>query len=76
VTEIEQTRRQLESDLRDLEDRLPSPLRSLKALLGVVVTSTVLLLIVLRLFRSKRSERPSNEVVIRIVRDDVSVESS
>lgn len=69
VTEIEDTRRRLEADLRDLEGRLPSPLRSMKALLGVAVTSTVLATLLLRR-RSKRSDGASAEVVVRIVRED------
>lgn len=70
VIEIEQTRRQVEDDIRELEDRLPSPLRSVKALVGVAVTSTLLMAFLLRVIRSKRSDRPSAEVVVRIVRDD------
>lgn len=70
VTEIEETRRQLEADLRDLEDRLPTPLRSMKALLGVFLTSTLLTALLLRK-RSKPSNQPSAEVVVRIVRDDI-----
>ena len=68
VIEIEGTRRQLEDDIRDLEDRLPAPLRSVKALVGVAVSSTLLLAFLLRVLRSKRSDA---EVVVRIVRDDV-----
>jgi hypothetical protein len=72
VMEIEETRRQLELDLRELESRVPAPLRSLKSLAGIVVGSTVLTALFLRMFRSKRSgERPSTEVVVRIVRDDL-----
>ena len=72
VTEIEETRRQLEADLRDLEARLPAPFRSAKGLVGVIVGSTALTAFVLRRFRSKRPDaRPSAEVVVRIVRDDL-----
>jgi len=70
VTEIEQTRRRIEVDLRDLEERLPPPLRSTKALLGVAFTSTALMMLLLRALRSKRSDRASAEVVVRIVRED------
>jgi hypothetical protein len=70
VMEIEQTRSQLEADIRELEDRLPPPLRSMKALVGVAVTSTLLMGLLLRLMRSRRSDQPSAEVVVRIVRDD------
>ena len=72
VSEIEETRRRLEADLRELEARLPAPLRSTKALIGIVLGSTALTALVLRMVRPKRSdERPSAEVVVRIVRDDV-----
>lgn len=72
VTEIEESRRQLEADLRELEARLPAPLRSMKALVGVVLGSTALTALVLMMVRSKRTDRhPSAEVVVRIVRDDV-----
>jgi hypothetical protein len=71
VTEIEETRRQLEADLREFEARVPAPFRSMKALAGVVLGSTALTALLLRRFRSKRSDHPSAEVVVRIVRDDV-----
>ena len=72
VTEIDETRRGLEADLRELEARLPAPLRSMKSLAGVIVGSTALAAIVFRRSRSKRSDKPPTaEVVIRIVRDDV-----
>ena len=71
VTEIEETRRRLEADLRELEARLPAPFRSTKSLMGVIVGSTALVALVLRRFRSKRSDtHPTAEVVVRIVRDD------
>ena len=70
VTEIEETRRRLETDLRELEARLPSSLRSMKALLGVILGSTALTALLLRRLGTKRSGRPSAEVVVRIVRDD------
>ncbi len=72
VTEIAETRRQLEADLRELEARVPAPLRSMKSLMGVILGSTALTALVLRRFRSKRPDRhPSAEVVVRIVREDV-----
>jgi hypothetical protein len=70
VTEIEETRQGLEQDLRELEDRMPAALRSIKALVGVLLGSAVMAL-VLRRVRSKKSDRkPAAEVVVRIVRDD------
>ena len=72
VTEIEETRRQLEADLRELEARIPAPLRSLKSLAGIVVGSSALTVLLLRRFRSRRSdEHAPTEVVVRIVRDDI-----
>lgn len=72
VTEIEETRRQLEADLRELEARIPAPLRSMKSLAGIVVGSTALTAFFLRRIRSKRSDgNAPTEVVVRIVRDDV-----
>lgn len=72
VTEIDETRRRLEADLRELEARLPAPLRSAKSVLGVVVGTTALAALIRRRSRSKRNdERPAAEVVIRVVRDDV-----
>jgi hypothetical protein len=72
VTEIEETRRRLEADLRELESRVPAPFRSMKSLVGLVLGSTALTALLLRRSRSKRSNgRPSAEVVVRIVRDDI-----
>ena len=72
VTEIEETRRQLETDLRELEELIPAPFRSMKSLAGIVIGSTALTAFLLRRVGSKRSDDgPSAEAVIRIVRDDV-----
>jgi hypothetical protein len=72
VTEIEETRRRIEGDLRELEARIPAPFRSAKSLMGLVLGSTVLTALLLRRSRSKRSNgHPSAEVIVRIVRDDV-----
>lgn len=71
VTEIEETRRRLEADLRELEARVPAPLRSMKAIAGVALGSTTVAVLLFRGLRSRRSNgRPSAEVVVRIVRDD------
>jgi hypothetical protein len=72
VTEIEETRRRLEADLRELEARVPATFRSTKSLAGLVLGSTAITALLLRMARSKRSNRrPSAEVVVRIVRDDI-----
>jgi hypothetical protein len=71
VTEIEETRGQLEVDLRELEARLPAPLRSAKSAAGIIVGSTVLAAFILRKLRTKRSDAPPTaEVIVRIVRED------
>ena len=71
VIEIEEARTQLELDLRELEDRLPAPLRSMKSLVGMLLGTGVLVFLSLRRFRSKRSAGgPAAEVVVRIVRED------
>ncbi len=71
VTEIDGIRRQLEDDLRELEARLPAPLRSAKSVAGIVLGSTVLTAFILGRMRSKRSNgNPTAEVVVRIVRED------
>jgi hypothetical protein len=69
VAEIEDTRRRIEADLIDLEDRLPAPLRSGKALVGTLV-GTLGGAILLRRILSKRAKRTEQEVVIRVVRED------
>jgi hypothetical protein len=71
VTEIDETRRQLEGDLRELEARIPAPFRSVKSLAGVIVGGTALTALVLRRKSKRSDDHPSAEVVVRIVRDDV-----
>jgi hypothetical protein len=71
VGEIDETRRRLTADLRELEARIPSPLRSTKSLVGLILGSSALMALVVRRLRSDRSHQPASaEVVIRIVRDD------
>ena len=72
VTEIAESRRRLESDLRELEARLPAPFRSSKAVAGILLGSGAFAALVLRKRRSKStSVPPTAQVVVRIVRDDV-----
>ena len=56
VIEIDEARAQLELDLRELEERLPAPLRSMKSVVGMFIGTAVLTFLVLRRFRSKRSD--------------------
>ena len=61
----------LETDLRELEACLPAPIRSSKAMAGLLLGSGAFAAIVLRKRRSKPSDaRPTAEVVGRIVRED------
>ena len=69
VTEIAETRRRLEADLRELESRIPAPLRSVKSVAGLLGGSALGAL-VLGKVRSKRSNGRPTEVVVRVVRDD------
>ena len=55
VTEIEATRQKLEDDLRELEARLPAPLRSAKSAAGLVLGSAVLVAFILRKLRTNSS---------------------
>ena len=74
VTEIEQTRRRIELDLIELEARVPAPLRSVKTLVGTVVGSSALAAVSGVLMRRRRAQRRkderTNEVVVRVIRDD------
>jgi hypothetical protein len=70
VTEIEEARRRLEADIRELEERLPPPVRSVKSVMGVLL-GTAALGFLLRSRLSRRSDRtPAAEVIVRIVRED------
>jgi hypothetical protein len=69
VTEIEETRRRIEADLIELEERMPAPLRSMKKLVGTLVGSAVGVFVLKKLL-AKRSSKRDADVVIRVVRDD------
>ena len=70
VTEIEANRSRLEADLRELEARLPAPIRSMKSVLGLV-GGTALAALLLRRHGAKRANtHPPTEVVVRVVRED------
>ena len=43
MKEIAETRERLEGDIRELEERMPSPMRSAKKVLGAVATSSIVL---------------------------------
>ncbi|MGZ8631204.1 MAG: hypothetical protein ACXWZF_09600 [Actinomycetota bacterium] len=71
MTEIEQTRTQIERDLAELEARLPTPIRSAKTVVGAVVGSSTAAGIAGWLLRQRRvsqeAKARSTEVVVRIV---------
>ncbi|HEX6330312.1 MAG TPA: hypothetical protein VF129_03365 [Actinomycetota bacterium] len=71
VTEIEEVRHRLELDLQELEDRLPSPVRSAKSLLGLALGASVVAFLALRRLRPRRTARPAAaEVIVKVVRED------
>ena len=67
VTEIEKIRQQVEDDLRELEARLPAPLRSAKSAAGLVLRSTILAAFFPRALRSTDGHQ-ARQGVVRIVR--------
>lgn len=70
VTEIDEVRQRLDLDLRELEERLPASVRSVKSVLGVVLGTAVLGLLVRRIVSGRSERKPAAEVVVRIVRED------
>jgi len=70
VTEIEEIRQGLESDLKELEDRLPAPLRSIKSLVGVLLGTAVMAFLLRRVWPRRSDRSPAAEVIIRVVRED------
>jgi hypothetical protein len=70
VTEIEDTRRRLEVDVRELEERLPGPIRSVKSVFGVLVGTAVLGALLRRGVSRRRDRSPAAEIVVRVVRQD------
>ena len=74
VTEIERTRGRLESDLKELEERIPAPLRSMKSVVGGLLTTTGGLIVLKRILSRKNKDTGKAEVVIRVLRDDTEIE--
>jgi hypothetical protein len=71
VREIEEARARLDVDLRELEERLPGPLRTARKVAGAAAGSTLIASFLARR-RKKRNDEKSRrqEVVVRVVRDD------
>jgi hypothetical protein len=70
VNEIADTRRRLEADIRELEERLPAPLRSMRTMAGAVAGSSILSAVALRVMKRRSQKKEPTEVVVRVVRDD------
>jgi hypothetical protein len=70
VTEIEQTRRQLETDLGELEARLPAPLRSMKGIVGALAGSAGGAFVLRKVLSKRKEKKPQAEVVVRVVHED------
>lgn len=72
VREIEEARAKLDVDLRELEERLPGPLRTARKIAGAAAGSTLIAGFLARR-RKKRNEANARkqEVVVRVVRDDL-----
>jgi len=70
LSEIAESRRRLDADLRELEGRLPAPVRSVKALAGLAAGSVVLSALAARALRKRSDKTDRTEVVIRVVRED------
>ena len=70
VKEIEQTREQLDADLRELERRIP-PVRQAKRIAGALAGSGLVAGFVMRRLRKRKDEKArSQEVVVKVVVDD------
>jgi len=72
VREIEETRAKLDGDLRELEQRLPAPIRSAKKVAGAAAGSTLIAGLIARRRKKRNDEKARRqEVVVRVVRDDL-----
>jgi len=70
VKEIEQTREQLDADLRELERRIPAA-RQAKRIAGALAGSGLMAGFVMRRLRKRKDEKArSQEVVVKVVVDD------
>lgn len=70
VMEIDEVRQRLELDLRELEERLPPPLRSVKSIAGMLLGTAVAALFIKRIVSRRGDRKPAAEVVVRVVRED------
>jgi hypothetical protein len=70
VREIEQTRERLDSDLRELERRMP-PVHQAKRIAGVLAGSGLAAGFLMRRARKRKEDKArTQEVVVRVVVDD------
>jgi hypothetical protein len=70
LSEIADTRRRLDTDIADLEARLPAPLRSVKTMAGAVAGSSIASAVALRVLRRRSKKKEATEVVVRVVHDE------
>jgi hypothetical protein len=68
--EIDDARRRLESDLIELEERLPVPLRSAKSVAGVLFGTAFAAVLARRLLSGRSERKPAAEVVVRVVHEN------
>ena len=72
VREIEEARAKLDVDLRELEQRLPGPLRTARKIAGAAAGSTLIAGYLARRRKKRNDEKARRqEVVVRVVRDDL-----
>ena len=72
VQEIEATRAQLDVDLRELEERLPGPLRTARRIAGAAAGSTLIAGFLARRRRKRNDEKARRqEVIVRVVHEDL-----
>jgi len=71
VQEIEAARARLDADLRELEERLPAPVRSAKKIAGAAAGSTLIAGLIARRRKKRHEDARRQEVVVRVVREDL-----
>lgn len=67
VREIREVRGSIERDLRELEERVPAPLRSVKAIGGILLGGGIVTTALLKLVR--RNKKKDNDVTIRVIHE-------
>jgi hypothetical protein len=74
VKQIEETRARLDADLRELEQRMPAPIRTARNIAGAAAGSTLVAGLIARRRKKRNDDKARRqEVVVRVVRDDADV---